>query len=345
MHVFLLWCLCLSSLLFRLLLPLELSCCVGFPIIHFFSWILFLSDFCLLHQRDGKGDNRILPHICTHMEATLVCFHNAEKYSQKSVRKHIRNTTENTMRSNNYCVLVSKIREKKHFSLPLFLSAFSNVHKAKWDNKKWVITLLTFILFYISVRGRTNGLEIIPDHQLNTGIRSTSTKHWLGARPQVPRWEVSVSLGEIKHTQQLKRKLQLCWLILAELSKTPHILFAMQCIGAETKKVSAQKVRWRTRKMELVPEVTKRLTGTRNSTAFVVSHFTCVCGQKLEKAVSKAIHQKTVMWQREYKNDRIGMLLCFLYSGKQHNMINAVPVFSEVVSAYELMSIEIQMWV
>lgn len=39
------------------------------------------------------------------------------------------------------------------------------------------------------------------------------------------------------------------------------------------------------------------------------------------------------------------MLLCFLSGGKQHNMINAIPAFSGVVSAYELMSIEIQMWV
>lgn len=39
------------------------------------------------------------------------------------------------------------------------------------------------------------------------------------------------------------------------------------------------------------------------------------------------------------------MFLCFLSSGKQQNMINAVPAFSAVVSAYELMSTEIQMWV
>lgn len=126
-------------------------------------------------------------------------------------------------------------------------------------------------------------------------------------------------------------------------SKTHHPLYAMQCIGTQEKKASTQNVRWKARKIELVPEVTKRLTGTLNSTAFVISHFTCVRGQRLEKAKSRAIRQKTVMWQREYRYDRIGMLLCFLSSGKQHNMINAIPVFSEVVSAYELMCIEIQM--
>lgn len=175
------------------------------------------------------------------------------------------------------------------------------------------------------------------------GIRRTNTKHWLGASTQVR--GLSVLGGNRAHPAAWKRKLQQWWQILAELSKTRHPLFAMQCIGTQEKKASVQSVRWWTRRTELVSEVTKRLTGTLSSTAFVISHFTCVCGQKLEKAVCKAIHQNTVMWQREYRYDRIRMLLCFLYSGKQHNMIYAVPVFSGVVPAYELMSIEIQMWV
>lgn len=88
-----------------------------------------ISVFCF--KETEKVGNRIPPHICTHMEATLICFHNAEKNYQKSVRKHIRNTSEDTVRSTNYLFLACKPCEKKHVSLPLFLSALSHAHKAK----------------------------------------------------------------------------------------------------------------------------------------------------------------------------------------------------------------------
>ena len=61
--------------------------------------------------------------------------------------------------------------------------------------------------------------------------------------------------------------------------------------------------------------------------------------------MSGGIHQGAAGQQREYRYGRIGMLLLFLSSGKQHNMISVIPAFSGVVSAYELISIEIRTWV
>lgn len=55
-----------------------------------------ISVFCI--KETEKVGNRIPPHICTHMEATLICFHNAEKKlpekCEETYQKHIRRYCE-----------------------------------------------------------------------------------------------------------------------------------------------------------------------------------------------------------------------------------------------------------
>lgn len=182
------------------------SCRVGFAAIHLLSWMLFLWFLSSASERWRMGATEF--HLTSVHIWKLHCFVSTVeiKIIRKRVRKHIRNASENTVRSTNYLFLAYKLREKKHVSLPLFLSALSHVRKAKWDIKKWVTTLFTLSLFYISVRGRRNRPETLPDHQFDTGIRSTNTKHWLGGSPQVR--GLSVLGGNRTHSAPWKRKLQ-----------------------------------------------------------------------------------------------------------------------------------------